>query len=237
MNGSSILNTFCGSSSVHGLMDKNSADTKYRATALGWLNLIIKDIAKRQKTWHWRFLEKTATAPTVASQMDYDLPTDIDTNKIFAISDRTQDRTYIYVPYEKFIRAVADPSNSSGNSIWWTFWANVIKLYPVPDSVWTFYLNYVKVMTAASDNATALDIPDKYEPAVINGMLVYGYKFDPDMGDWRTQKIQYDSDVDDMVSENLSMIGSLPETASHRGRLGGRDLTEGNNSVLFPINQ
>lgn len=237
MNGSSILNTFCGSSSVHGLMDKNSSDSKYRTTALGWLNLIIKDIAKRQKNWHWRFLEKTATASTVANQMDYDLPTDIDTNKIFAISDRTQDRTYIYVPYEKFIRRVADPSNNSGNPIWWTFWANVIKLYPVPSSVWTFYLNYIKVMASATDSSTTLDIPDKYEPVVINGLLMYGYKFDPDMGDFGTQKAVYDADADDMVSENLSMMGSLPYTDSHRDRLGRRDLTEGNNSVLFPINQ
>ena len=237
MTGAGILNTFCGSSTVHGLMDKNSADTKYRATALGWLNLIVKDISKRQRNWHWRFLEKTLTAPTVATQMDYDLPTDVDTNKIFALSDRTQDRTYVYVPYEKFIRKVADPTNSSGNSIWWTFWASLIKLYPVPDSVWTFYLNYVKVMAGVSDDATALDIPDKYEPVVINGLLMYGYKFDPEMGSWADQKALYDADVDDMVSENMSMIGSLPVSGSHRGRLGQNDLTEGNNSVLFPIDQ
>ena len=57
------------------------------------------------------------------------------------------------------------------------------------------------------------------------------------MGIEVTQKAIYEKDIDDMESENMSMIGSLPVTASHRGRLGNRDLTEGNNSILFPINQ
>ena len=224
MTGADFLNTLCGSSTVHGLLDKNVLDTKYRATMLGWLNLTLKDIANRQVNWHWRWLEKTSTAPTVADQMDYDLPTDIDTNKLFAIYDRTTDRTYKYVPYERFISQVPDPTNSAGDTIIWTFWAKAIKLYPIPDSVITFYLNYVGLATAWTDAATSNELPTKYDQIIIDGALVYAYKFDPDMGDWKTQQMAYEAGVQRMIQDNNMMIADRGETGSHRIKYFGGEL-------------
>ena len=237
MTGAAFLNFLVGKSGQIGLLDKNVNDTSYRAFMLDCLNLVLKDIANRQTNWHWRWLEKTATAPTVIGQIDYDLPTDVDTNKIFAVYDRTNDRTYTYAPYEKFVKRVADPSNNSGQSVWYTFWASLIKLYPIPASILTFYLDYISLATAWTDAAVSNELPAKYDPVVIDGALVYAYKFDPDMGLWTQQQAIYEASVKRMISDNSVMIDDLPVTTSHRGRLGNQDLTEGNNSVLFPINQ
>jgi hypothetical protein len=229
MNGAGILDTFCGTSSVLGLMDKNPDDTIFRATALGWLRLVVKNIQQRQKSWHWRFLEKTATAPTATGQHSYDLPTDIDTNKLFAIYERTNNITLTYKPYDEFVRLVANPSASSGTSLIWTFFAKTLRLYPVPASIITMYLDYIKLITSPSDDATALDIPDKYEPVVIDGMLVYGYKFDPEMGDVLKQQAIFEDSILRMEADNRTMINEYTETGSHRDRL-----THG--VEMFPLN-
>ena len=145
MTGAQFLDFLCGKSGQIGLLRKNTGDTSYRAFMLECLNLVLKDIQTKQVNWHWRFLERIAVAPTVADQMDYSLPTisggsafDIDTHKVFAVYDRTQDITYHYTPYERFIRLVADPTNNKGSSCIWTLWANKLKLYPVPIA-YTFF--------------------------------------------------------------------------------------------------
>ncbi len=234
MTGQQLLNIIAGSATVEGLADKDVADTKYRATALGYLNLIIQDIQTRQESFRWRFLEKTATMPTVASQLDYDLPTDIDTNKLVAVFDRTQDRTYKFIPYEKFVRLYPDPSNDTGDPSIYTFFANVLKLYPVPSSVFTVFLNYIKVMTDAADDSTDLDIPDRYRKVIIDGILTFVYKFDPELGDELKQTQLYELGIKRMIVENNQMIDERAQSQSHRSR-SHRHLIHGENSLLFPL--
>jgi len=223
VTGQNFLNFLVGKTGQIGLLDKNVNDTSYRAFMLDCLNLVLKDIQNRQQSWHWRWLEKTATAPTVAGQIDYDLPTDVDTNKIFAVYDRTNDRTYGYLPYDEFVKLIADPSNSSGEAVLYTFWASMIKLWPIPASVITFYLDYISLITALTDATVACEIPAKYDNVVIDGALVYGYKFDPDMGDWKQQQAIYEAGIAKMIADNGAMINELGRTQGHRTRCIGAD--------------
>lgn len=224
MQGSAFLDILCGSSTIEGLLDKSSADTKFRLTCLGWLNLVLKDIQNRQQNWHWRFLEKTATASTVASQHTYDPPADIDTNKIVAIYDRTYDRTYTFRPYEDFVRLIADPTNDSGQSYIWTWFAGSIRLWPVPASAWTMYLDYISLTTALTDAAVSCEIPAKYDPVIIDGVLTYGYRFDPELGDSIKQQALYEAGVNRMIKDNFMVIAEIMQSQSHRTRSG--ELTE-----------
>jgi len=234
MNAAQILDIICGSSTVHGLMDKSSSDAKYRASALGWLNLIIQDIQNRQQNWHWRWLEKTATTSTVASQLNYELPTDIDTNKVLQVYDQTNDFTYRFIPYDRFKRMVADPSNNTGDPKSWTLWANELLLYPVPLSVITVFMDYVSILTDASDNSTELSIPDKYRSVIIDGVLTYAYKFDPEMGNWQNQEAIYEIGIKKMLQDNQSNPAEIVKSESHRYRL-MRNKIDGRNSEYFPL--
>lgn len=229
MNGKQFLDLLVGTSSSQGLTDKNPSDANYRAFMLECLNLVAKDIQNRQQTWHWRWLEKTATAPTVADQIDYDLPTDIDTNKIIAVFDRTDDVAYKFIPHDLFVKLIPDPSNDSGGSRFYTFWANVIKLWPIPDSVWTFYLRYIQEITAWADSTADNEIPQKYDPVIIDGALAYAYKLDPDLGN-ETRQIQlYEAGVNRMIRDNSVMPNHLPRARSHRNR--------GRSPLMFPTNE
>ena len=58
-----------------GKIQTKASDTNYRVIALNWLNRIVEDISSRQR--HWKWLEKTSTFDTVADQLSYDLPADI----------------------------------------------------------------------------------------------------------------------------------------------------------------
>ena len=215
--------------------DKNSNDTGYRALALIWLDDIIKDIQNRQTNFHWRFLEKTATASTVIDQHSYDLPSDIDTNKIIAIYDRTEDITYRFMPYERFVRYVADPSNSTGQSTIWTFFATTLRLYPVPDSEWTFFLDYIKIMSDGADSSATLDIPDKYKNIIIDGMLEKAFQFDPELGNTQIQRAIYEADVARMIMDNIQMPAEVQKSTSHRERYNRKGDLDGANSFLFPL--
>lgn len=221
MTGQEYLNFIVGTTSQIGMADKNISDTEYRALALQWLNLVGKDIGNRQQNWHWKFLEVTATAPTVANQHSYDLPTDIDTTKILAVYDRNNDITYTYTPYEKFVRLVPDPSNNTGDSHIWTIFANTLRLWPIPSSVFTLFMDYVRTMTSYADNGVAGIIPAKYDTVVIDGILSWAYRFDKELGDFASQIELYEAGVRRMIIDNKMNVGSLAKRESHRTKRQG----------------
>lgn len=236
MTGAEFLNVLAGPAdgSKFGILDKNKGDTKFRATVLDWLNLILKDISNRQQNWHWRWLEETATAPTVEDQIDYDPPTDLDTNKIFKIYDRTQDRTYEFVPFNQFREQYPDPSTDTGNPRIWTYFDGQIKLFPVPSSVFQIYIEYIQTITNLADNTNSTEVPVKYDQVIIDGVLTYSYRFDRDLGDLGAQVQLYEAGIQRMIKDNLMTIDQKGRTRSHRDRW-GQPLIDGFNSILFPL--
>ena len=234
MTGTQFLDILCGSSTVEGLLQSNYQDSKFRVTVLGWLNLVLKDIQNRQSNWHWKFLEKTSYAPTVSGQIAYDLPTDIDTQKMFAIYDRTDDITYSYVPYERFVKLVPDPSNYNGGTCLWTLWAKTIRLFPIPDDVRNVFLDFIRLITPLSDNTTACDIPAKYDPIIIDGVLYYGYQFMPTLANYKNKQQDYELGIERMIKDNIQMIADYPITESHRGKLSSmRSVRETSNGMII----
>lgn len=217
MNGKLFLDEIIPASGFGDVL-KNESDTDYRATALRWLNRVGKDITTRQNNWHWRWLEKTSTFPTVAAQSIYDLPTDIDTHKIFALHDRTNsERKYIYKDMDWFRENFPVPSDHAGNAIFYTFYANSIRLVPVPAAVYTIYMDYISTLTALTDEVSSTwEIPAKYDDIVLDGVMVKAYKFEPELGDWKAQQALYESGLQRMITENMTMIDHLPVSGSHR---------------------
>ena len=238
MDGQDILNLIASSDTIIGLADKSSDDTVYRSTALKWANLVVDDIENRQQNFHWKFLEKTGTASTVASQHSYDLPADISGVKVLSVYERTNDVTYQYMDYSQFVKRVANPAdNISTPSRLWTLYANTLRLYPVPAGVITIYMDYVKKATKFADNDTAIDIPDKYTKVVIDGILALAYKLDRQLGDEALQVQIYEGGMQKMVQDNLSSPPEIFRSTTHRERYVGSGELDGRNSILFPLDQ
>jgi hypothetical protein len=236
MTGAQFLNVLCSSSSILGLSDKSSSDTVWRATVLEWLKLVFKDIQTRQVSFHWKFLEVTATASTVANQFYYTLPTDIDRKKIVHVYDQTDEITYIFVPYERFRKLVAkETAHTSSSIVNWTLWSNQIGLYPVPDSAKTFYLDYVQTFTDIADDANSIELPTAYDNIIIDGVMEYVYRFDPTLGNALNQRQIYESGIERMIKENGQNISEINVPMSHRAKYRRRNELDGRNSVLFPL--
>lgn len=235
MTGSNILDFLLAHA------DKNSNDTEYRSLGLRWLNLVVKDIQSKQVNFHWRFLEvKGATFNTAANDFDYAfstiLPTTlIDTTKTIHVYEKTNDITFSFVPYERFRQMVADESENTGTSAWYSIFANELLLYPVPDSVIAIYIDYIKLMSAVTDSSNVLDIPDKYEKVIIDGLLEYAYQFDTELGSMADQHVKYLEGVDLMIKENGQIIAENVRPVSHRDKYELRHELDGRNSILFPL--
>jgi hypothetical protein len=272
------------------LNDKNSQDTGYRALALVWLDLVLKDIQNKQQSSHWKFLEVKGTVfDLTADDFDYALATIlsttlIDTTKIIHVYDKFNDRTYHFVPYERFREMVADEYEDGGDPYVFSIFAGQLLLWPVPDftaitgtpdaivanklsdSTATFitdgvrsgmrvtntvanttamitsvdsetvltldtniftalnaysikeaaYIDYVKMMSNATDNTTVLDVPDKYKKVLYDGIQVYAYAHDPELGDTNKKSLDYKMGLDDMVSDNSPSIAENVRPISHR---------------------
>lgn len=234
MTGSEVLDDFLK------IMDKNSNDTEYRALALIWLDLVFKDIQNRQKGFHWRFLEGTDNFDTAANDFDYVLttiitPDVIDTTKVIHVYDKTNDRTYKYVPYDRFRRRIADETADTGEPYIFSIWSDDLLLYPVPDGIVTTYIDYVKMITAAADSSATCTIPDKYKNVVYDGLKVHGFQFDPDMGDWKAQQQIYEAGIQRMKDENAVVVSDMGRPVSHRAKHMMKDDVDGMKSVYFPI--
>ena len=232
MNGDGIL------TDILKLCDKNSQDTGYRALALIWLDLVLKDIQNRQQNFHWRFLEVLGTSfDTVASTFGYAITTidgsvECDTTKIIHVYDKTNDWTYTFVPYERFRERVADETNSGGSSYIWSIFAGQVLLWPVPDAVVATLFDYVRTLPDAADSTTELLIPNKFKAVLYDGILKYAWSHDSELGNAATKTAEYEVGIDKMKGDNAQIITENVLPVSHRDKLTSRD---SRNSGLFPL--
>jgi len=148
------------------LQDRKSTDTSYRALALKWLDLILKDIQSRQDGYHWRFLEVQTFFPTALNTFNYALSTiasDIDTTKVIHVYDKLNDITYKYKPYESFKRFVADEAADGGDPYVFSIFAGNLILWPTPD---------VTPITGSADGTTADKLVDSTASFTTDGTTV-----------------------------------------------------------------
>ena len=197
--------------------DNKTTDTTYRAIVLGWFNRVLKNVSTMQEGFHWRFLEKTSTFPTVADQLVYDLPTDIDGYKVFDLRQQVTDVKLIYKPQEWIDEYYPEPTNTSGNPLFYTVYANAYKLIPIPSSVMTIYERYIKTITTLEDTAlSTTDIPAKWDDVIISGVLAKAYKFDKRLNESIDAKNDFLLGIERMKLDNECAIDYTPIAEGHR---------------------
>ena len=178
-----------------------STDTNFRVLALAWLNRTLSDIQSRQP--HWRFLETSATFPTVASQMSYDLPTDIDGYKIFDLRQKDSDVKLTYIDQRRFDELEPDPTTSTGNPYVYTIFADSLRLWSVPSSIITMYIRYMKNIDKLTDSgASDTDIPERFEQVVLDGAKIHAYRYEEGWGDVNSQVALYEAGIQKMITDN-----------------------------------
>jgi len=193
-----------------------TADTALRVIALSWANRVIKDISGRHR--HWTWLEKTSTFATVASQMTYDLPTDVDTSgrKILSLKQYTTPTKLTYVNQRRLDELEPDPTTNEADPYLYTYWATAIRLYPVPSQAITMYLRYIKTISALTDSAlSTTDIPAKWDDVVIDGMKKFAFSMFPEWGDTGKQFAIFENGIDKMIRDNNEELDAEATSETH----------------------
>jgi hypothetical protein len=97
------------------------------------------------------------------------------------------------------------------------------------------HVDYVKMITAATDAAGALDVPDKYEKVVIDGILEFAYLFDPELGAAADQRARFKDGLNSMIRENQQAISENKRPVSHRLKHMMRSDVDRRDSLQYPL--
>lgn len=192
-----------------------TTDTNLRTIVLGWANRVIKHISASEG--HWRWLEKTASFDTVASQMTYDLPTDMDLSghKVYSLRQKDSPVKLIQMNQRRFDELEPNPT-AEGNPYWYVPWGNTIRLYPIPSAVITMYLRYIKTVTALTDSAASTtDIPDKFDEVILSGIKVHAFRMFPEWGNSAEQVALFENGIMQMKRDNFVELDSDDLSSRH----------------------
>ncbi len=154
----------------HGFSDTTVA----RKTEL--INDAYQDICSREA---WPFLEKQATAATVAGNATLaSQPADF-SDAISLIIDSTSD---ILVPMrlDDVTKRFSGSLTQRGKPAYYYFIAGQITLYPVPDAIYSLTLSYVSSPAKLINTTDVPLLPDRHARAILLGAVASAYDMEDD---------------------------------------------------------
>jgi hypothetical protein len=148
-----------------------------------WVNLTQQDIGIRND---WKYLEVNAYFSTAANRQNYGLTSDY--YKITNV--RTGEYDLIYLS-QKEIDEIDPDASTTGTPQYYTVHANQIWLYPIPTSIDTIHVRYLKKLSDLSGSESS-SIPSQFHYILIYGALehAYAYKGDETKMAWARDKYE-----------------------------------------------
>lgn len=148
-----------------------------------WTNLVQQDVLGRND---WKFLEVNATFSTVASQQNYGLASDC--YKIIGARTASYELKYLT---SREIDEIDPDASTTGSPQFYSMFANQIWLYPVPNSIDTISIRYIKTLSDLSGSQES-SIPTKFHYILLYGALehAYAYKGDETKMAWARDKYE-----------------------------------------------
>lgn len=181
------------------------SDANFERMVTEWANEALFDIWNGEGLEFnpsWWFLQVSFTFPTVADQMTYDLPSDIDGRKVFSLRQKVDDVKLQFVDQRVLDEFAPDPDDQSGggNPFQYTIYGRdgttknpYIRLFPIPSSVITMFLRYLRTMDTYdnADGSSTVILPSKYDSTLIKGILSKWYEFDPERGSAQSKLAEF----------------------------------------------
>ncbi len=141
---------------TYGTMQARIADEITRSDLSTQIQAAIQSAILHYGKEPFYFNEQQATAPTVASQEYYDMPSDIVEMQTLSILVNNSKYPLIHRPFE-YIEAVSITTNTPSQPTDYTVFRQKFRLYPIPGAVYTLYLAYIRTLpvlgVAADTNA------------------------------------------------------------------------------------
>jgi len=162
------LNDFIQSMRNHGFTDTDTA------TLTELLNDAYEDVWGREA---WPFRDAQTTETTTAGNATLTLPTDFGKATSLVIDDLAVN--LIPKRHDELLHQFSGDLTYSGLPIYYYFVGNVLKLYPVPDAVYTVTIAYVKKFTPLTSGTDEPALPSNHR-IVLLGALASAYDMEDD---------------------------------------------------------
>lgn len=134
-------------------MQARIASEFHRTDLTSYITNSIKAAIKHFERERWYFNEATTTTVTVAGTATYALPTDfmkMDNVKVTVSGSKVQLEP---MPYIELDALDTGTSSVRGVPKFWAIYGNVLRLYPIPDAVYTITESYQNRLTELSADA------------------------------------------------------------------------------------
>lgn len=169
------------------------------------------------------FLRKNTSFSSVASQQEYTISSDIAADLSFFTAVTLRDPATYLTELSKETILTFDPDPTDHETDPWAYWTqgDTFGFYPIPGSVETFYVDYVKFGTDLSADSDTPDIPRRWIDLVVDGAVARGLKYlhptNPQV--WKTQQDDWFAKLRRMATKNqrkpniryrMKPVGSRP---------------------------
>lgn len=138
--------------STYGIMQDRIADELHRTDLTSQIQLAIISAIQHYESKQFWFNETRATASTIADQEYYELPLDFVEMVSLKLTDNGNIHTLTERTYEYIENAMTNTSYT-GEPTDFAMYGDLLRLYPIPDAVYTLTISYKK--TLADLSATA----------------------------------------------------------------------------------
>jgi hypothetical protein len=157
------------------MTDHGFSDTT-NARKIELINDAYQDICSREA---WPFLEKQATAATVAGNSTLaSQPADF-SDALSLVIDST---SLVLVPIrlDDMTKRFAGGLTQQGMPAYYYFIGSQIKLYPVPDSIYSITLSYISTPTKLVNTTDIPLLPDRHARVILLGAVASAYDMEDD---------------------------------------------------------
>ena len=163
-------------STVSSIITKVKRRVDYDITDTDLDNLLVDIINDCLKIIHQWFIDyglfinnaASTTLTCTASQAYIDISTTLATmDEVIRLSERTNDKPIVMIPYEEFVRLYPDPTaNTSVMPNHAAIWNERLYLGPTPTTTSTLYIEYTTIPTEVT-SSSSLFFKTKFDPILI----------------------------------------------------------------------
>lgn len=164
----STLNDMIQSMRNHGFTDTDSA------TLTELLNDSYEDVWGREA---WPFREASTTMDTVANTATVTLPADF--GKAVSLVIDSLSLNMIPRRLDSLMHLFSGELTQTGIPYYYYFVGDTMKVYPIPDGVYTITISYIKKFTPMVNGTDTPDLPSNHR-VVLLGALVSAYDLEDD---------------------------------------------------------
>jgi hypothetical protein len=166
-----------------------------------WVNQAQMEIVNKNP-----MIQATAVTTAVSGTQTYAVPPDM----VQIESVMFNGNILAPTNFEDMRSQLGSDNGTPGTPGWWYVWANLIYLWPIPNTAQAIAVNYSKYPTRVSSPADKLGVPDRYFDRVCEFVMSKAYELDEDWNGYRVNAQKFEDKLQEVNNADKNMIGAFP---------------------------